>query len=78
MVMSAMSRDTDPGSPETGHRHLHHCQHTRIPPVTPSASSMYSSTVLADAPEGYWRLGDSGSAAADASGRSRAGTYRAG
>ena len=46
--------------------------------MTPSASSMYSSTVLADAPEGYWRLGDSGSAAADASGRSRAGTYRAG
>jgi RHS repeat-associated protein len=39
-------------------------------------TTSYSSTVLADAPTGYWRLGEaSGTTAADASGHSYSGTY---
>jgi hypothetical protein len=42
-----------------------------------SGSSPYADAVLADAPEGYWRLGETSgtAAAADASGRGHAGTY---
>lgn len=39
----------------------------------------YAATVLADAPSGYWRLGEpSGTSAADASGFARTGTYTGG
>ncbi len=49
-------------------------------PVTITATggggSSYSSTVLADSPLAYWRLGEaSGSSAADASGNGRSGSY---
>jgi hypothetical protein len=45
----------------------------------PGTTPTYSSVVLADAPVGYWRLGEtSGTTAADASGNGRTGTYTAG
>lgn len=41
-----------------------------------AAAATYSSTILADAPLGYWRLGESsGTVAADSSGNARDGTY---
>jgi len=45
--------------------------------VTPTgASSTYASTVIADAPSVFWRLGDpTGTLAADSSGNSQVGTY---
>ena len=45
--------------------------------VSPPAASTYASTVLADSPSYYWRLGDSGTTiGSDSSGNNRAGTYR--
>jgi PKD repeat protein len=44
--------------------------------VTSASSSGYSGAVLADGPVGYWRLGEAGgSAAGDASGSGRSGSY---
>ena len=46
--------------------------------VTPTAAATYASTVLADQPIGYWRLGEtSGTTAVDASGHTN-GTYSGG
>ena len=39
--------------------------------------SSYSATVIADAPVGYWRMGESGSTAYDSSGYGNTGTYSA-
>src|SRR5688572_12381423 len=45
----------------------------------PGAEPGYRELVLADAPAGYWRLGETaGSTAADASARALHGTYRSG
>ena len=47
--------------------------------VTPTAAATYLSTVLADQPIAYWRLGEaSGTTAADASGHNISGTYSGG
>lgn len=41
--------------------------------------SLYTSTILADSPAGYWRLGElTGTSAADASGNAHSGTYTGG
>lgn len=41
-------------------------------------ATTYASSVLADTPSVYWRLGDTGGAAADASGKAQPGTYLGG
>ncbi|MBB5867321.1 hypothetical protein F4553_000700 [Allocatelliglobosispora scoriae] len=46
---------------------------TDIP--APPTTSAYDTAVLADAPVGYWRLGDGGSTVADSSGNGHTGTY---
>lgn len=49
------------------------------PPPPPPPNAGYSATVAADAPVGYWRLGESsGKVAADASGGGHPGTYGGG
>jgi len=49
---------------------------TYVATFSGSSSGAYRDAVLADAPLAYWRLGESsGTAAADASGNGRAGTY---
>ena len=46
---------------------------------TPGAPATYASTVLADSPVAYWRLGEaSGSSAADSSGNGNGGSYAGG
>ena len=40
-------------------------------------ASLYRTAVMQDGPVGYWRLGDSGASAADASGNGATGTYQA-
>jgi len=40
-----------------------------------ASAGLYQSVVLSDSPEGYWRLGDAGATAMDATGNGHAGTY---
>lgn len=51
---------------------------TSVPPIDIPAGTPYATVVLADGPVAYWRLGDSGGTAADATGNGHSGAVMGG